>query len=109
MKYTLLILFIIPAYLFSQTSSEKLFSTKNSPLSQKSITAIATEKGVISHEGDSWRKHRLKNKRSLIISLFVDAFDNKWICTSNNIIVFNNEGVEFKNNITNENSVVVSK
>ena len=64
---------------------------------------------MISYEGDSWRKYRLKKQRSLIINLFVDAFDNKWIHTSNNIIVFNDEGVEFKNNITNENSVVVSK
>jgi streptogramin lyase len=64
---------------------------------------------VISYDGDDWKKHKLKNHRSLIISLFVDAFDNKWICTSNNIIVFNTEGVEFKNNITNENIVIVSK
>ncbi|MBT5750288.1 MAG: hypothetical protein HOI39_04085, partial [Flavobacteriales bacterium] len=96
-----------------------LFNKRNTPLKTNIIKSIvcdgydrvwvSTEKGVISYEGDSWRKYRLKKQRSLIINLFVDAFDNKWIHTSNNIIVFNDEGVEFKNNITNENSVVVSK
>ena len=43
MKHTLLILFIIPDYLFSQTNSKKVFLDKNSVLSEESITAIATD------------------------------------------------------------------
>ena len=80
MKHTLLILFIIPTYLFSQANSKKVFLDKNSPLSEKIITAIAT-----------------------------DAFDNKWICTLNNIILSNTERVEFKNNITIENSLILKR
>ena len=37
------------------------------------------------------------------------AFDNKWICTLNNIILFNTEGIEFKNNITIADNVIVSR
>ena len=55
------------------------------------------------------KKQKAKNKKQLIISLFIDAFDNKWVCTPNSVIVYNLEGVEFKNNNTNESSVVVSK
>ena len=51
----------------------------------------------------------VENQKELIISLFIDAFDNKWICTPKSVIVYNSEGVEFKNNSTNESGVVVSK
>ena len=51
----------------------------------------------------------INNKRSFIISLFIDGFDNKWVSTSKNLIVYNTEGVELKQTITDNNSVVVIK
>ena len=41
--------------------------------------------------------------------MFIDSFDNKWICTPKNVIVYNDDGVEFKDNIITNNSVIVSK
>ena len=70
---------------------------------------MSTEGEITSYDGVVWEKQKIKNKKQLIINLFIDAFDNKWICTSKNVIVYNLEGVEFKNNSTNESSVVVSK
>ena len=66
-------------------------------------------KRVFSYDGEQWKKHKINNKNSLITSLIVDNFDNKWVCTLKNVIVYNIEGVEFKSNITTNNSVIVSK
>ena len=70
---------------------------------------VGTEREIVSYDGAVWEKQKTKNKKHLIVNLFIDAFDNKWICTAKNVIVYNPEGVEFKNNSTNESSVVVSK
>ena len=96
-----------------------LFNKKNTPLKTNIIKSlvcddydriwVGTESGIISYNGEGWKKQKIKNQKELIISLFIDAFDNKWIRTLNSVIVYNSEGVEFKNNNTNESSVVVSK
>ena len=96
-----------------------LFDKKNTPLQTNIIKSlvyddydrvwVGTEKGVVSFDGLDWKKHKTNNKKTLITSLFIDDFDNKWICTSKNVIVYNADGVEFKNNISSENSVIVSK
>ena len=74
-----------------------LFDKKNTPLKSNVIKSIvcddydrvwvSTEREIVSFDGEDWKKHKLKNKKSLIISLFVDAFDNKWISTSKNVVV----------------------
>ena len=96
-----------------------LFNKKNTPLKTNIIKSIvcddydrvwvSTERGIISYDGEGWKKQKIKNQKEIITGLFIDTFDNKWICTSKSVIVYNLEGVEFKNNSTNESSVVVSK
>ena len=98
----------------------QLFDKKNSPLRSNRINSIicddydrvwvSTEKGVISYDGDKWERKKTKIwKKEVITNLFIDAFDNKWICTLTDIVLFNAEGIEFKNNITTENSFIVSR
>ena len=96
-----------------------LLNKKNTPLKTNIIKSIvcddydrvwvSTESEIISYDGVIWKKQKTKNKKELIINFFIDDFDNKWICTPKRVIVYNLEGVEFKNNNTNESSVVVSK
>jgi len=52
---------------------------------------------------------RINNKTSFVISVLIDGFDNKWVSTSNSVIVYNTVGVEFKNNITDNNIFLVIK
>ena len=73
MKKALLILFIIPTYLFPQVNNKKVFLAKNSPLSEKSITAIATDEddlnwigtleGLIYYNGQRWVILNTKNSK----------------------------------------------
>ena len=96
-----------------------IYNKKNTPLKTNTIKSIiydnydrvwvASEKGIVSYDGERWKKHKINNKNLFITSLFVDNFDNKWVCTSKNIIVYNVDGVEFKSNVTINNSVIVSK
>ena len=97
----------------------KIFNKKNTPLKTNLIKSnvcddydriwVSTEKGVVSFDGHRWEKHKHENKKTSINNLFIDAFDNKWICTTTKLVVYNSEGVEFKNNNINKNNVVVSK
>ena len=96
-----------------------MLNKKNTPLKTNIIRSIVcdeydrvwvgTEREIVSYDGVIWEKQKTKNKKHLIVNLFIDSFDNKWICTTKNVIVYNPEGVEFKNNSTNESSVIVSK
>ena len=102
MKNALLILFIIPAYLFSQTSSEKLFSTKNSPLTEKSITAIATDAtglnwigtldGLICYNGKRWVTLNTENSKLPSDKILCIEIENttKYIGTTNGLLVIEN-------------------
>ena len=73
MKHTLLILLIIPAYLFSQTNGKKVFLDRKSPLSKKNITAIATDEsglnwigtldGLICYSGKRWITLNTENSK----------------------------------------------
>ena len=96
-----------------------VYNRKNTPLKTNIIRSIvcddydriwvASEKNIVSYDGERWKKHKIKNKNALVKNMYVDGFDNKWVCTSNNIIVYNTEGVEFKNNNTVNNNIIVSK
>ena len=96
-----------------------MFNKKNTPLKTDIIKSVvcddydriwvSTKNKIISYDGESWKKQKRKNQKSSINNFFIDGFDNKWICTSKGVAVYNLEGVEFKNNTINESSVVVSK
>ena len=70
---------------------------------------FGTPKGICSYDGQEWKKHKLNKKRNRVQNLFIDTFDNKWICTNKSIIVYNLEGVEFKNNKLENEKLIVSK
>ena len=102
MKNALLILFIIPAYLFSQTNNKKLFLDKNSPLSKKSITAIATDldglnwigtlDGLICYNGNKWNTLNKENSKLPSDKILCIEIDNniKYIGTSEGLLVIKN-------------------
>ena len=86
-----------------------LFNKKNTPLKTNIIKSIICDDydrvWVSTERVNSFlmmvkigKKQKIKNQKELITNLFIDSFDNKWICTPKNIIVYNLEGVEFKNN-----------
>ena len=96
-----------------------MFDKKNTPIQTNIIKSlvyddydqiwVGTDKGVVSFDGEDWKKHKISHKKALVTSLFIDDFDNKWVCTLKDVIVYNIDGVEFKNNISAQNSVIVSK
>jgi len=102
MKHALLILFIIPAYLFSQTNNKKVFLDKNSPLSEKSITAIATDAtglnwigtldGLICYNGQRWITLNTENSKLPSNKILcIEIEDNiKYIGTTNGLLVIKN-------------------
>ena len=90
MKHALLILLIIPAYLFPQTNSKKVLLDKNSPLSEKSITAIATDaaglnwigtlEGLICYNGQRWVTLNTKNSKLPSDKILCIEIENKTKC-----------------------------
>ena len=96
-----------------------IFNKKNTPLKTNEIRSIVsddydrvwvgTEKGFVSYDGKRWEKHKINKKEPFVINLFIDAFDNKWLCTHKKIIIYNTEGVEFKNNISDTENIIVSR
>ena len=96
-----------------------LFNKKNTPLKTNLIRSITfddydrvwvgTEKNITSYDGEKWKKHKMTNKQTFVTNMFIDSFDNKWICTPKNVFVYNDDGVEFKENTITNNSFIVSK
>ena len=106
MKHALLILFIIPAYLFPQTNSKKVFLDKNSPLSEKSITAIATDaaglnwigtlEGLICYNGQRWVTLNTKNSKLPSDKILCIEIEHniKYIGTTEGLLVIKNNDWE---------------
>jgi len=95
------------------------YNKKNTPISKNRIKAItnddydriwvATEKEVVSYDGKKWKKHKTHNKKEKINNFYIDFFDNKWICLYDKTVIYNLEGVEFKNNIKEESIEIAYK
>ncbi|MBT6169784.1 MAG: hypothetical protein HOH98_03445, partial [Flavobacteriaceae bacterium] len=106
MKHALLILFIIPAHLFSQTNSKKLFLDKKSPLSKKSITTITTDatglnwigtlEGLICYNGQRWITLNTENSKLPSNKILCIAIENntKYIGTTGGLLVIKNNDWE---------------
>ena len=106
MKHSLLILFIIPVYLFPQTNNKKVFLAKNSPLSEKSITAIATDvtglnwigtlQGLICYNGERWITLNTENSKLPSDKILCVKIENntKYIGTTEGLLVIKNNDRE---------------
>ena len=102
MKNALIILFIIPFYLFSQINGKKVFLAKNSPLSEKSITAISTDatglnwigtlEGLICYNGQRWITLNTENSKLPSDKILCIAIENntKYIGTTEGLLVIKN-------------------
>ena len=102
MKYTLLILFIIPTYLFPQINSKKVFLEKVSPLSEKSMTVIATDstglnwigtlEGLVCYNGQRWITLNTENSKLPSDKILCIAIENniKYIGTTEGLLVIKN-------------------
>ena len=94
MKNALIILFIIPVYLFPQANSKKVFLAKTSPLAEKSITAISTDatglnwigtlEGLICYNGQRWITLNTENSKLPSDKILCIAIENntKYIGTT---------------------------
>ena len=117
MKHFLLSIIILPLILSAQTDSKKLFTSSNSPIQDKNITTIATDKtglnwigtlnGLICYDGRRW--HTITTKNSILPSnkiLSIEIIENtKYIGTTEGLLVVNNNNWEVFN--TNNSNVLI--
>jgi hypothetical protein len=106
MKKVLLILFIIPTYLFPQVNNKKVFLAKNSPLSEKSITVISTDstglnwigtlEGLICYNGQRWVNLNTENSKlpsNKILCIEIHG-NTKYIGTTEGLLIIKNNDWE---------------
>jgi len=70
---------------------------------------LSTEESVVFYDGKKWKKHKTNKEKKTITNVLIDGHDNKWVCTSKSLTIYNKEGVEFQKNNHTENNVLVFK
>ena len=117
MRFFLIIIFVFPMILFSQSEQKKLFTQANSPISKHSITTITTDinglnwigtlEGLICYNGKRWVTLNTKNSKlpSDKILCIETVNNTNYIGTTKGLVIIKNNNWEV---YTSENSALPS-